>query len=210
MTQHVEDFIAELQRENEQFFGELPDSATQYWHAGMTPQQTIGSLQARWFNELRGVDVIGRFISRVPDITLKVLVGRQVGDEAKHAKVCRRRIEELGGSVTDFRPTTEQLLFGDYLDSLVYPEEFFSAQQFTVETQSLKRNELALACFDSETAEMFRDHINPDERFHVALGHLGLKTFARTAEAQARAREAACRVRDIHSALVAAHRKSLA
>jgi 1,2-phenylacetyl-CoA epoxidase catalytic subunit len=202
----VSEFLQALNQENEAFFSELPESATQYWHDQMSKTDAIRALQVRWFNELRGVDVIGRFICRVPDLTLKVLVGRQVGDEAKHAKVCRRRIEQLGGSVHDFVPTCEQLQFGDFLDSLVYPEEFFAAQQFTVETQSLKRNERALECFDPDTVEMFRSQINPDERFHVALGHLGLKTFARTSVAQQRALEAARRVRELHSAMVTAHR----
>ncbi|CAN7289923.1 hypothetical protein LJR230_001332 [Trinickia sp. LjRoot230] len=206
MSIDVDVFIEDLKRENESFFTALPDDATQYWHTGMSRQDAIRALQVRWFNELRGVDIIGRFIGRVPDLTLKVLVGRQVGDEAKHAKVCRRRIEELGASVHDYQPTDEQLAFGDYLDTLIYPEEFFAAQQFTVETQSLKRNERALECFDPVTATMFREHINPDERFHVALGYLGLRTFARTTAAQQRARDAACRVRDIHSRMVFAHR----
>lgn len=208
MTQDVSEFVSDLDRENQQFFAQLPDSATQYWHEHMSEEEAIRALQVRWFNELRGVDIIGRFVSRVPDLTLKVLVGRQVGDEAKHARVCRQRINQLGGSVHDFQPNEQQLEFGDFLDSLVYPEEFFAAQQFTVETQSLKRNELALACFDDLTAEMFRKHINPDERFHVALGHLGLRAFARTSVAQQRARSAARRVREIHAAMVVAHRSS--
>lgn len=206
MVKHVDDFIADLGAENEAFFSQLSDSSTQYWHENMSTTEAILALQVRWFNELRGVDIIGRFISRVPDITLKVLVGRQVGDEAKHAKVCRRRIEQLGGDVHDFQPTRAQLEFGDYLDTLIYPEEFFSAQQFTIETQSLKRNERALECFDEKTSNMFKRDINPDERFHVALGHLGLRTYARTEVAQQRAIDAARRVRDLHSRHVEAHR----
>jgi 1,2-phenylacetyl-CoA epoxidase catalytic subunit len=210
MAKDIATFIDQLGRENEIFFSQLPESAIHYWHGEMSPEEAVRALQVRWFNELRGVDIIGRFVSRVPDLTLKVLVGRQVGDEAKHAKVCRRRIAELGGDVRDFRPTARQLEFGDFLDSLVYPEEFFAAQQFTVETQSLQRNERALECFDAKTAQMFRTQINPDERFHVALGHLGLRAFARTTVAQQRAADAAARVRDIHSAMVMAHRAGAA
>jgi hypothetical protein len=206
MAQDVLEFIRLLDQENQAFFDTLPDASTQYWHEAMSECEAIHALQARWFNELRGVDIIGRFASRVPDLTLKLMVGRQVGDEAKHAIVCRRRIEQLGGSVQDYHPSANQLLFGDFLDSLVYPEEFFAAQQFTVETQSLKRNERALSCFDKVTAEMFRTQINPDERFHVALGYLGLKVFACTSAAQQRAFDASRRVRDIHVAMVEAHR----
>jgi 1,2-phenylacetyl-CoA epoxidase catalytic subunit len=206
VAKHVDDFIAELGAENEAFFSCLPEGSTSYWSGRLEGPAAAAALKPRWFNELRGVEVIGRFIERVPDITLKVMLGKQVGDEAKHARVCRRRIEELGSSVLDYIPSPESLAFGDLLDSLAYPEEFFAAQQFTVETQSLKRNELALSCFDSATALMFKKYINPDERFHVRLGHLGLKVFARTEAAQRRARDAARKVRQIHVKMVKAHR----
>ncbi|MBS2964828.1 hypothetical protein KGA66_17355 [Actinocrinis puniceicyclus] len=205
MAIDVEEFIEKLNRENEQYFSSLPETDTVYWAEKMHGAAAAEALKPRWFNEIRGVDIIGRFIGRVPDLTLKVLVGRQVGDEAKHAKHCRRRIEALGGSVLDYRPSPEQLRFGDLLDAMAYPEEFFAAQQLTVETQSLKRNEKALARFDPDTAEMFEKHINPDERFHARLGHLGLQVFARTTEAQDRARRAAEVIREAHVAMVRAH-----
>jgi 1,2-phenylacetyl-CoA epoxidase catalytic subunit len=206
MVQDVETFIADLDQENESFFAALPSSSKQYWSGKLTGTAAAEALKPRWFNELRGVEVIGRFIERVPDITLKVLVGRQVGDEAKHAMYCRRRIAQLGGRVEDYCPTDEQLAFGDLLDDLIFPEEFFAAQQFTVETQSIKRNEAALDCFDPVTARMFEKHINPDERFHVRLGHMGLLAFARTEIAQDRARTAARRVREVHASMVRHHR----
>ena len=205
MAVEVEDFIDDLDLENEQFFEGLSVADTTYWPEELTGLAAAEALKPRWFNELRGVEVIGRFIERVPDLSLKVLVGRQVGDEAKHARMCRKRIEELGGSVLDFEPGRAQRRFGDYLDSLAFPEEFFAAQQFTVETQSIKRNDRAVAMFDDVTAKMFEEHINPDERFHAALGKAGLKVFARTAAAQGRARRAAEAVREIHVEMVREH-----
>ncbi|MFB7380483.1 hypothetical protein ACFC6U_24085 [Kitasatospora purpeofusca] len=205
MAVDVEEFIAQLNQENEDYFSALPETDTVYWTGKLDGLAAAEALKPRWYNEIRGVDIIGRFIGRVPDLTLKILVGRQVGDEAKHAKHCRRRIEALGGSVIDYRPSAEQLRFGDLLDEMAYPEEFFAAQQLTVETQSLKRNEKALARFDPETAEMFEKHINPDERFHARLGHLGLQVFARTTPAQDRARKACEVIREAHVAMVRAH-----
>ncbi|MCQ4041855.1 hypothetical protein ACFOSC_32025 [Streptantibioticus rubrisoli] len=205
MAMDVEDFIHELEEENEAYFTDLPDSDTTYWPEQMDAAAAAEALKPRWFNEIRGVEIIGRFIGRVPDNSLKALVGRQVGDEAKHARHCRRRIEALGSSVLDYQPSKEQLRFGDLLDSYAYPEEFFSAQQLTVETQSIKRNEKALARFDPETASMFAKHINPDERFHARLGYLGLQVFARTTAAQDRARRAAAEIREAHVAMVRAH-----
>lgn len=209
MAIDVEEFIDQLNRENEDFFSSLPETDTSYWSKKLDGAAVAEALKPRWFNEIRGVDIIGRFIGRVPDLSLKLLVARQVGDEAKHARLCRRRIEALGGSVLDYRPSSEQLRFGDLLDAMAYPEEFFAAQQLTVETQSLKRNDKALTCFDQETAEMFEKHINPDERFHARLGHLGLQVFARTAEAQTRARCATQLIRDAHVAMVRAHSSNM-
>jgi len=205
MTLHVDEFIQTLHQENEAFFANLPDTKTVYWPKRLDGLAAAEALKPRWFNELRGVEVIGAFIVRVPDLSLKVLVGRQVGDEAKHARLCRQRIEQLGSSVLDYVPTPAQLQFGDLLDAFLFPEEFFAAQQFTVETQSLKRNELALERFDPETAAMFKKHINPDEHFHVRLGRMGLRVFARTQAAQDRARRAAEAVRQVHVDMVLQH-----
>lgn len=36
MIKDVTDFIKELDQENETFFQQLPDSATQYWHDHMS------------------------------------------------------------------------------------------------------------------------------------------------------------------------------
>jgi 1,2-phenylacetyl-CoA epoxidase catalytic subunit len=205
MAVEVEEFINQLNEENEAYFATLPETDTVYWADKMDGLTAAESLKPRWFNEIRGVEIIGRFIGRVPDLSLKALVGRQVGDEAKHARHCRRRIEALGGSVIDYQPSREQLHFGDLLDAMAYPEEFFAAQQLTVETQSIKRNEKALSRFDPETATMFEKHINPDERFHARLGHLGLQVFARTTPAQDRARRACEVIREAHVAMVRAH-----
>lgn len=209
MALDAEDFIHELEEENEAFFKSLPDTDTTYWFSKMDGLAAAEALKPRWYNEIRGVDIIGRFIGRVPDFSLKALVGRQVGDEAKHARHCRRRIEALGSSVLDYQPSKEQLRFGDLLDSYAYPEEFFAAQQLTIETQSIKRNEKALARFDPETATMFEKHINPDERFHARLGFLGLQVFARTTAAQERARHAAREIREAHVAMVRAHSEQM-
>ncbi|MDR7303520.1 hypothetical protein [Haloactinomyces albus] len=202
MAREVDEFIQRLDEDNESYFASLPETDTVYWDRPLEGLAAAQSLLPRWYNEIRGVDIIGRFISRIPDMSLKALVGRQVGDEAKHARHCRRRIEALGGSIIDFQPTSEQVHFGDLLDSMAYPEEFFAAQQLTVETQSLKRNELALSRFDPETAAMFKKHINPDEHFHSKLGRVGLQVFARTDAAQERAWRAAEIIRDAHVAMV--------
>ncbi|NVJ10824.1 hypothetical protein HUW63_37220 [Myxococcus sp. AM001] len=203
----LEEFIQQLANENEAFFSAQPAWAKTYWAEKMSLESTIQALRMRYWNEYVGAEVIARFMLRVENPTIKMMVGRQVGDEAKHAFYVRKRIEELGGSLGD--PLPEQLAFYETLDNFRYPEEFFSAQQFTVETQSLKRNEQALHNFDSETADMFRKHINEDEVFHVRLGHTGLKFYCVTSEAQARARTAAAVIRERHVAMSLANARIL-
>ena len=198
-------FVQELGEENEAYFRDLPTWSTSYWAKQLNRRGTIQALAVRYWNEYVGAEVIARFMARVDDPELKVLVGRQVGDESKHAYYVRKRIEALGGNVG--KPLPEQIAFYEALDGFLHPEEFFSAQQFTVETQSLKRNEQALKNLDSETAEIFRKHINPDEHFHVRLGHKGMRFYCSDTASQARATEAARLIRERHVAMSSANHR---
>ncbi len=202
----VDQFILELEASNEAFFNALPESETVYWTKPLTGSEAADALKPRWFNEwCIGVEVLGAFVKRVPDIRLKIQLGRQIGDEAKHARLVQKRIEALGGSVDNYQPPVSQLRFAEILNSMEYPEEFFAAEQLTVETQSIKRNEIALSRFDEETAAMFEQQINPDEHYHVQLGREGLRTYARTQAAQDRARAAVDAVREVHRSMVREH-----
>ena len=192
----VKKFIEELSAENEAFFSKQVIWATTYWAKSMSKEKIIQALRMRYWNEYVGYEVIARFMFRVPDPKFRMLVGRQVGDEAKHAYYVGKRILEMGGELKE--PIPEQMDFYNALDSFQYPEEFFAAQQFTIETQSIKRNEQALKNLDPESAEVFRKHINDDEVFHVKLGHMGLTYYCVTKEAQERARKAARAIRQKH------------
>jgi 1,2-phenylacetyl-CoA epoxidase catalytic subunit len=201
----IKNFIEKLGKENEVFFSKQGKWATTYWAEEMNLEVAIQALKVRYWNEYIGFEVIGRFMYRVPDPEFRVLVGRQVGDEAKHAYYMEKRIKELGGSVAE--PMPEQLEFWNTIDKLIYPEEFFAAQQFTVETQSIKRNEQALKNLDPVTADVFRNHINNDEVFHVKLGHMGLAHYCTTEEAQQRATNAARIAREKHVGMAVANAK---
>ncbi len=201
----IQKFIDQLGKENEEFFAKQGRWATTYWAEKMTPEIALQGLKVRYWNEYIGFEVIGRFMFRVPDPKFRVMVGRQVGDEAKHAYYMEKRIIELGGNVGE--PMPEQLEFWGTIDKLIYPEEFFAAQQFTVETQSIKRNEQALKNLDPITADVFRNHINNDEVFHVKLGNMGLAHYCVTEEAQRRA-TVACRIaREKHVEMAIANAK---
>ncbi len=200
-------FVEELDKDNNDFFSDKDAWSQSYWAGNLCIEAVIIALRMRYWNEYRGFEVIARFMFKVDDDYLRMLVGRQVGDEAKHAQVVSKRIFELGGELGE--PLPEQEAFYKMLDEFEYPEEFFAAQQFTVETQSVKRNESALERFDEKTAYMFKQHINPDEIHHVNLGKRGLLHYCNSEEAQQRAKLAAERIRYAHMAMCEANYHNL-
>jgi 1,2-phenylacetyl-CoA epoxidase catalytic subunit len=204
------EFLEDIERENAAFWAGQGERARSYWPERMDERAALAALQTRWYNEVRAAEVVGKFLERVPDLELKYMLARQVGDEAKHARLIGARIRELGGDVAQFVPSPEQLAFWAAIAAFETPEEMLAGLQFTVESQSNLRNEQALERFDARTAALFRDHINRDERFHEAIGRRGVERFATTPEAQARAR-AACRlVRERHVGMTQGHHRRTA
>jgi hypothetical protein len=79
--------------------------------------------------------------------------------------------------------------------------ERIGAAQFTRESLAVKKNEQFIefceAAGDHATAELYREHIQPDEEWHVRLGRTVLEKYANTAELQAQARRAVEAVLDL-------------
>lgn len=205
----VEEFLRQLAADNEAYYSQLPTEQKTYWPYRLAGQAQLEALLTRWFNEYIGTIVLARLVERVDHPKLKMMIARQVGDEAKHAMVCERRIRELGGSVTDYEPLPEQLKMYEILDQYEYPEQFLAAMQFTTEHEGVQRNEQALERFDADTALMFADAINPDEHFHVQIGWTGLRILCTSAEAQERARQACHRQRELHREWTLAYRRRM-
>ena len=194
----VESFLESLAQDNRTFYDQTPVELRTYWPERLSPEAALEALRVRWFNEYIGTIVLARIVDRVEHPKLKMLIARQVGDEAKHASVCEHRIRELGGSVHDYEAPAEQMEMYEVLDNYAYPEQFLAAMQFTTEHEGVLRNEQALLAFDETTAKVFAEAINPDEEFHVQIGWIGLRLLCRDAEAQKRAREACERQRVLH------------
>jgi hypothetical protein len=204
--EQVEQFLQDLAADNTSYYANTPPELKTYWPHRLVGDAAIEALSTRWFNEYIGTIVLARLLEKVEHPKLKMLVGRQAGDEAKHAQVCEKRVRQLGGRIESYDPLPEQLHLYDVLDTVEYPEEFLAAMQFTTEHEGVKRNEQALDRFDAETAQMFADAINPDEPFHVQLGWIGLRILCVTPEAQERARRACHRQRELHADWTAAYR----
>jgi hypothetical protein len=207
--EEVERFLQDLAADNEQWYSSTPPELKTYWPHRLVGEAAIEALSTRWFNEYVGTVVLSRLVEKVDHPKLKMLVGRQAGDEAKHALVTERRIRELGGSIDAYEPVSKQLELYRILDEVEHPEEFFAAMQFTTEHEGVKRNEQALLRFDADTAQMFADAVNPDEPFHVQLGWTALRILCTDEEARVRARAACHRQRELHREFTAEYREKM-
>ena len=137
-----------------------------------------------------------------PEVDVKLGFARQVGDEAKHYRLIADRIQELGGDLTGFNPVAQGYgpLF-QYLTCLAGSVERAAAAQFTREAIALIKNEQFIdyltSLGDQATASLYREIIQPDERYHHELGRSILEKYATTPELQAKATEAAQRTLEL-------------
>src|SRR5262249_7313954 len=112
------------------------------------------------------------------------------------------RLRALGIDTSTFDPLAKGYgpLF-NYLDTLTTTVERVAAGQFTREAIAVVKNrqfiEFCDHAGDRETASMYRDVIEPDERYHHELGRTLLLRLATTQEAQAAAASAARRTLEL-------------
>jgi uncharacterized ferritin-like protein (DUF455 family) len=149
-------------------------------------------------NEIEATEIAARWLVTTDDVEVKMAFARQAGDEAKHYRMIAERLRELGVDLDGFNPLAKGYgpLF-TYLDTLTSTVERVAAGQFTREAIAVVKNrqfiEFCDRAGDRVTATLYRDVIEPDERFHHQLGRTLLLRSATTAEAQELARRAAAR-----------------
>jgi 1,2-phenylacetyl-CoA epoxidase catalytic subunit len=164
--------------------------------------EVVRRLKMALKNELEASELAASWMPTTPEVEIKLALARQAGDEAKHYKLIQDHLESMGVDLTGFNPSADgygpmfQLLAG--FKSTV---ERIGAAQFTRESLALKKNEQFIefceAAGDSKTAKLYRDQIQPDERWHVTLGRQVLEKYATTAELQSQARKAVEAVLDL-------------
>src|SRR4030095_404314 len=126
-------------------------------------------------NEVEATEIAARWLVRTDDVGVHLSVARQAGDEAKHYRLIADRLRELGFDARGFDPLAKGYgpLF-QYLDSLETTVERVAARQFTCESLAgVKTRQFIEFCEragDGATATLYRDIIEPDERFHHELG----------------------------------------
>jgi uncharacterized ferritin-like protein (DUF455 family) len=153
-------------------------------------------------NEIEATEIAARWLVTTDDVDVKLALARQVGDEAKHYRMIADRLRALGFDAKSFDPLAKGYgpLF-QYLDTLTTTVERVAAGQFTREAIAVVKNrqfiEFCEQSRDRETAAMYRDVIEPDERYHHELGRTLLLRLATTQEAQEAATRAARRTLEL-------------
>ena len=195
-----EEFTASLAQENRVALERL----SQLSAAGEpTPDLSVERLlRIALKNELEASEVAAMWMSTTSELDVKLALARQTGDEAKHYRLISERLKALGVDTDriDPREGGYSPLF-DYLRALQSTVARVAAGQFTREGIALVRNE----CFidfceglgDVETAALYRDVIQPDERQHHELGRRFLVLLAVSENEQQVARDAARRTLEL-------------
>src|SRR6267378_6617288 len=191
----AEEFVRRLDGENQALLGRLAPDDT------LRPEVTgdltvVNLLKVALKNEIEATEIAARWLVTSDDVEVKLALARQVGDEAKHYRLIADRLKALGFAPMTFNPLAKGYgpLF-TYLDSLTSTVERVAAGQFTREAIAVVKNRQFIAfcesAGDQETATLYRDVIEPDERYHHELGRTLLLRLATAQDAQEAATRAA-------------------
>jgi rubrerythrin len=208
----AEEFVKDLDERNQAVLRRLEPEAT------LRPEvsgdlNVLNLLKVALKNEIEATEIAARWLVTTDDVEVKMAFARQAGDEAKHYRMISERLRELGFAATTFNPLANGYgpLF-NYLDTLKSTVERVAAGQFTREAIAVVKNrqfiEFCERAGDKVTATLYRDVIEPDERFHHELGRTLLLRAATTVEAQELARQAAAKTLALAEELQAAALKT--
>jgi 1,2-phenylacetyl-CoA epoxidase catalytic subunit len=195
------EFIAELDAENQALLRRLqPDDTLKAEVEGELTVVRLLTIALK--NELEATEIAARWLVTTDEIDVKLALARQVGDEAKHYRMIGERLRELGLDPRGVNPLAKGYgpLFR-YLDTLRTTVERVAAGQFTREAIAVVKNgqfiEFCERAGDAPTAALYRDVIEPDERYHHLLGRTLLLRLADGAFEQEAARRAARRTLEL-------------
>src|SRR5688572_15276500 len=184
----AEEFVRKLDADNQALLANLaPDATLKPEIEGALNVPNLLKVALR--NEVEATEIAARWLVGTDDVRVKMAFARQAGDEAKHFRMIADRLKELG-----FDPDAIDPLAGGfgplfkYLDSLATTVERVAAGQFTREAIAVVKNrqfiEFCDRVGDKDTATLYRDVIEPDERYHHELGRRLLLRLATTPDAQ--------------------------
>ena len=157
--------------------------------------EVVRRLKVALKNELEAAELAAYWIPSTPEVDVKLALARQAGDEARHYNLIEKHLETMGVGLVGFNPAGEgygpmyTLLrgFGSTIERV-------AGAHFTREALALKKNEQFMEfcerAGEPATADLYRKHIQPDEGWHVDIGHRFLTRYANSAEEQEKARRA--------------------
>lgn len=203
----AETFVRELDASNRELLRRLEPAET------LKPEvegdlNIVNLLKVALKNEIEASEIAARWMVTTDEVDVKLALARQVGDEAKHYRMIADRLGELGFDARGFDPLAKGYgpLF-QYLDTLKTTVERVAAGQFTREAIAIVKNrqfiEFCEAAGDPETARLYRETVEPDERHHHELGRRLLLRYATSPEAQEAAARAAGRTLEMAEELQA-------
>ncbi len=197
----AEEFVCGLDAENQRLLARLApeDALAPEVQGDLT---VVNLLKVALKNEIEATEIAARWLVTTSDVDVKLALARQVGDEAKHYRMIAERLRGLGVDVAKIDPLAKGWgpLF-QYLDTLQSTVERVAAGQFTREAIAVVKNrqfiDFCEHAADRDTAALYRDVIEPDERYHHELGRTLLLRLAVTPDAQAAATRAARRTLEL-------------
>jgi uncharacterized ferritin-like protein (DUF455 family) len=197
----AEEFVAALDADNRaRLHGLEPDATLTPEVKG--PLNVPNLLKVALRNEAEATLIAARWASDCDDVKLMLALARQAADEAKHYELIAKRLGALGFDADTFDPLAGGVgPLTRYLETLATGVERVAAGQFTREAIAIVKNrqfiEFCERVGDKETAALYRDVIEPDERHHHELGRRTLLRLATTPGAQEAARRAARRTLEL-------------
>ncbi|HXB55349.1 MAG TPA: ferritin-like domain-containing protein [Vicinamibacteria bacterium] len=162
------------------------------------PQLLRGALR----NEMEASEMAARWMPSTGEIEAKLAFARQAGDEARHYGLIADRLAEMGVDLSGFSPLAggPSRLY-QYFETLESTVERIAATQFTREAIGYKSNELFItyceAAGDPNTARLYREKIQPDEKYHHDWGKELLGRLATGEAERAAARKAVLSTLDL-------------
>lgn len=193
-----EEFVADLDAANRAALDRIATIAT--LPEASAPVDVASLLKMALRNELEATHCAAAWLASTTDVNVKLAYARQAGDEAKHYRLIRDRLEALGAEgIRSFDPMAQgHSPVLQYLLNLEGTVARLAAGPFTREALALVRNsafiELCRAREDAATAELYEQVIQPDEQHHHELGRRLLLEMANDPEEQAAAKAACTRV----------------
>jgi bacterioferritin (cytochrome b1) len=139
---------------------------------GETPNEVVRHLlYQNAYGEMEAEDLLGQLLAHTPELPwrMRLDLARQMWDEARHAEMSWRRMEELGGPPDPLPPVPPLILavVGEAVD----PLEQLIVLQRAIEGRVTERHRyrvvhLAQDLHDPQTARLF-EYIVADERSHI-------------------------------------------